>query len=236
MKPLSLKYPLSVHPNMVLIILMVSLLLIPTSLGFIVWQIYKVRSRVKGFKPMAKLLLGDELQHPKFDENTARQILSLLCSPIETVTQNITQPQPTNSTQPKPVMRVPTSLVTMRSPVPLKSVPPLPLARGLTLLTKRVIPAQSTEQLTEALKEVMIELDTPDPTIMKYKKYLQKQTIEPSDVVQRCSMAEPPQPTLIFKRAEKPKNLIVINYECPPNPNHINHILESLIHITGLYV
>ena len=156
MKPLSLKYPLSVHPNMILIILMVSLLLILTSLGFIVWQIYKVRSRVKGFKPMAKLLLGDDLQHPKFDENTARQILSLLCFPIETVTQNTTQPQATTSTQPEPVMRVPVSLVTMRPPVPLESMPPLPLARGLTLLTKRLILAQSTEQLTEALKEVMI--------------------------------------------------------------------------------
>ena len=44
-------------------------------------------------------------------------------------------------------------------------------------------------------------------------------------------MAEPPQPTLVFTTAEKPKNLIVVNYECPPDPNHINHILESLIHI-----
>ena len=130
---------------------------------------------------MAKLLLGDDLQHAKFDENTARQILSLLCSPIKTVTQNTTQPQPTTSTQPELVTRVPASLVTMKPPVPLKQVPPLPpLARGLTPPTKRLILAQSTEQLTEALKEVMIELDTLDPTIGKYKKYLQKQTIEPS--------------------------------------------------------
>ena len=143
MKPLSLKYPLSVHPNMVLIILMVSLLLILVSLGFIAWQIYKVRLCVKGFKLMAKLLLGDDLQHPKFDENTARQILSLLHSPIKTVTQNTTQPQPTTSTQPELVTRVPTSLVTMRPPVPLKQVPPPPLARGLTPPTKRLIPAQS---------------------------------------------------------------------------------------------
>ena len=133
---------------------------------------------------MAKLLLGDDLQHPKFDENTARQILSLLCSPIKTVTQNTTQPQPTTSTQPEPVTRVPALLVTMKPPVPLKQVPPLPLARGLTLLTKRLILAQSTEQLTEALKGVMIELDTLDPTVRKYKKYLQKQTIEPSGMVQ----------------------------------------------------
>ena len=75
-------------------------------------------------------------------------------------------------------------MVTMRPPVPLESVPPPPLARGLTLLTKILILAQSTKQLTEALKEVTIELDTPDPIIRKYKKYLQKQTIEPSDMVQ----------------------------------------------------
>ena len=145
---------------------------------------------------MAKLLLGDDLHHPKFDENTARQILSLYHSPIKTVTQNTTQPQPTTSTQPEPVTRVPASLVTMRPPVPLKSVPLLPLARGLTPPTKRLIPAWSTEQLTEALKEVMIELDTPDPTIRKYKKYLQKQTIGPSDVVQNQNVVWLNQPNL----------------------------------------
>ena len=60
-KPLALKYPFSVHLNVVLIILIVSLLLMLASLGFIVWQIHKVRSRIRGFKPMAKLLLGDDL-------------------------------------------------------------------------------------------------------------------------------------------------------------------------------
>ena len=55
-----------------------SLLLMLASLGFIVWGIYKVRSRIRGFKPMAKLLLGDDLQNPKLNEETAKQILSLL--------------------------------------------------------------------------------------------------------------------------------------------------------------
>ena len=89
------------------------------------------------------------------------------------MTQNTTQPQPTTSRQPEPVTRIPASLVTTKPP-----------ARGLTPPTKRLILAQSTEQLTEALKEVMIELDTPDPTIRKYKKYLQKQTIEPGNMIQ----------------------------------------------------
>ena len=70
-KPLALKYHFSVHLNVVLIILIVSLLLMLTSLGFIVWQIYKVRSRIRGFKPMAKLLLGDDLQNPKLNKETA---------------------------------------------------------------------------------------------------------------------------------------------------------------------
>ena len=49
-------------------------------------------------------------------------------------------------------------------------------------------------------------------------------------------MAEPSQPTLVFTTAEKPKNLSVINYECPSDPNHISCILEILINITRLYV
>ena len=89
-KPLTLKYPFSMHPNIVLIILIVSLLLMLASLGFIAWQIYKVRSRIRGFKPMAKLLLGDDLQNPKLKEETAQNFLSLLQSPIFTVTHNLT--------------------------------------------------------------------------------------------------------------------------------------------------
>ena len=48
-------------------------------------------------------------------------------------------------------------------------------------------------------------------------------------------MPEPSQSTLVFATAEKPKNIIVINYECPPDPNHINHILEILISVARLY-
>ena len=125
---------------------------------------------------MAKLLLGDDLQHPKLDENTAKQILSLLHSPISTVTQNITQPQPTSSAQPELVTRVPAALVTAKPLQHSHPAPPLPTARGLTPPTKRLLPAKSMEQLTETLREVMIELDTTEPTMKKYKKYLQKQT------------------------------------------------------------
>ena len=78
---------------------MASLLPMLASLGFIVWRVYKVRSRIKGFKPMAKHLLGDDLQNPKLNEQTARQILALIQSPISTVTHNLTQPLTLNTQQ-----------------------------------------------------------------------------------------------------------------------------------------
>ena len=178
-KPLALKYPFSVHPNVVLIILIVSLLLMLASLGFIVWQIYKVRSRIRGFKPMAKLLLGDDLQNPKLNEETAQQILSLLQSPIFTVTHNLTQSQATHTEQ-ELVTWVPASLVTTK---PLgQGIPPPPPPRGLTPPTKRILPPKSMEHIAEALKEVMLELEPMAPTMKKYRKYLQRQNTNDDDI------------------------------------------------------
>ena len=178
-KPLALKYPLSVHPNVVLIILIVLLLLMLASLAFIVWWVYKVRSRIRGFKPMAKLLLGDDLQNPKLNEETAWQILSLLWSPISTVMHNLTQP-PATHIQQELVTWVPASLVTTK---PLdQGIPPPPSPRGLMPPTKRILPAKSTEHIAEALKEVMLELEPTAPTMKKYRKYLQRQNTDDNDI------------------------------------------------------
>ena len=62
---------------------------------------------------MAKLLLGGDLQNPKLNEETARQILALIRNPITTVTHNLTQPSTSNSQQ-ESVTKVPASLVTAR--------------------------------------------------------------------------------------------------------------------------
>ena len=105
---------------------------------------------------MAKLLLGDDLQNPKLNEETARQVLALIRNPITTVTHNLTQPS-TSNTQQELVTRVPASLVTTKPTKP--GTPPPPPPRGLTPPIKRVLPAKSTEQMTEVLKEVMLELE-----------------------------------------------------------------------------
>ena len=128
---------------------------------------------------MAKLLLGDDLQNPKLNEETARQILALIRNPITTVTHNLTQPS-TSNTQQELVTKVPASLVTAK-PARL-GTPPTPPPRGLTPPIKRVLPAKSTEQITEALREVMLELEPASPAMKKYRKYLQKQNTDDDDI------------------------------------------------------
>ena len=128
---------------------------------------------------MAKLLLGDDLQNPKLDEETARQILALIRNPITTVTHNLTQPS-TSNTQQEPVTKVPASLVTAKL-TNQGTPPPLP-PRGLTPPIKRILPAKSTEQITEALKEVMLELEPASPAMKKYRKYLQRQNTDDDDI------------------------------------------------------
>ena len=148
------------------------------SIGFIVWRVYKVRARIKGFKPMAKLLLGDNLQNPKLNEETAQQILSLIRSPISIVTHNLTQPS-TSNTQQELVTKVPTSSETTK---PSNQGIPPPPPRGLMLPIKRVLLVKSTEQITEALKEVMLELEPTSPAMKKYRKYLQRQNTDDDDI------------------------------------------------------
>ena len=128
---------------------------------------------------MAKLLLGNDLQNPKLNEETAQQILSLLQSPISTVMHNLTQPSATN-TQQELVTWVPASLVTTKPSD--QGIPPPPPPRELMPPTKRILPAKSTEHIAEALKEVMLELEPMAPTMKKYKKYLQRQNTDDDDI------------------------------------------------------
>ena len=128
---------------------------------------------------MAKLLLGDDLQNPKLNEETARQVLALIRNPITTVTHNLTQPS-TSSTQQESVKKVPASLVTAKPAN--QGIPPPPPPRGMMPPIKRVLPAKSTEQMTEVLKEVMLELEPASPVMKKYRKYLQRQNTDDDEI------------------------------------------------------
>ena len=128
---------------------------------------------------MAKLLLGDNLQNPKLNEETAQQILALIQSPISTVAHNLTQPS-TSNTQQESVTKVPASLVITKPSDQGIPLPPPP--RGLMPPIKRVLPAKSTEQIAKALKEVMLELEPKSLAMKKYRKYLQRQNTDDDNI------------------------------------------------------
>ena len=49
-----IKKPFNIHSNVTLILFVVGLILCPI-IAYVLWKIYRVRSRVKGFKPITKL-------------------------------------------------------------------------------------------------------------------------------------------------------------------------------------
>ena len=93
------------------------------------------------------------------------------------MTHNLTQPSTSNAEQ-ELVTKVPASPETTKSSN--QGIPPPP--RGLMQPIKRVLPAKSTEQITEALKEVMLELEPTSPAMKKYRKYLQRQNTDDDDI------------------------------------------------------
>ena len=94
------------------------------------------------------------------------------------MTHNLTQPSTTNTQE--LVTWVPASPVTTK---PLdQGIPLPPPPRGLVLPTEGVFPAGSTEQIAEALREVVLELEPTSPTMKKYRKYLQRQNTDDDDI------------------------------------------------------
>ena len=89
------------------------------------------------------------------------------------MTHNLTQPS-TSNTQQESMTKVPASLVTTKPSDQGIPLPPPPI--------KRVLPAKSTEQITEALEEVMLELEPTSPAMKKYRKYLQRQNTDDDDI------------------------------------------------------
>ena len=106
---------------------------------------------------------------------------ALIRNPITTVTHNLTQPS-TSSTQQEPVKKVPTSLVTAKPASQGIPPSPPPPPRGITPPIKRILPAKSTKQMTEVLKEVMLELEPASPAMKKYRKYLQRQKTDGDEI------------------------------------------------------
>ena len=150
------KPPFKIHPNIVLIILLVAILLVVVTLGFIFWRVYKVRSRVKGFKPMVKLFTTNQ---DDFEKNI-KEIIDLVKNPVGHLTKTFI----TSSLED-------IAHTTRFSPrAKLKKPQPPPRESSLPLEDLELIKQVTISE--ETLKDVVEDLKATEP--QKYKGYIKK--------------------------------------------------------------
>ena len=102
---------------------------------------------------------------------------------------------------------------------------------------KRVLPAKSTKQIAEALREVVLELEPALPAMKKYRKYLQKQNTDDDDIKLQlnCKMASAHNSVQNPWTRTVQHNHVIIQYQQPPDPAIVNHVLEILVAIARSY-
>ena len=155
-KPLPpLEASFNIHPNIVLIMLLVAVVLVVLFLGFLVWRIYKVRSRVKGFKPMAKLFTGnvDNL------EESIAQLQALIRNPVGHVTKTLLSSSTTD---------LPHTSGTVFRPIRKPQPPP----REDTLPPEEIELIKQVTSSQQTLHEVAQELKEREPKA--YKGYIKQ--------------------------------------------------------------
>ena len=148
-----IKKPFNIHSNISFILVVVGGLILYPIIAYVLWQICRVHSRVKGFKPITKLFseqkgvifnISDIVSHRL---HTLEGRLTSLVSTINTVTG--------------------TELA-----LPSTSGKPTPPPR------RDSIPMLELNVTQQTIQETVKDMDRQGSKIRRYKKYLQKQAAE----------------------------------------------------------
>ena len=148
-----IKKPFNIHLNTSFILVVVGGLILCPIIAYVLWQIYRVRSRVKGFKPITKLFseqkgvifnISDIVSNRL---HTLRGWLTSLMSTVSTVT-GTELALPSTSSKPTPPPR------------------------------RDSIPMLELNVTQQTIQETVKDMDRQGSKIRRYKKYLQKQAAE----------------------------------------------------------
>ena len=150
-----IKQPLNIHSNVSFILIMIGGLILCPVIAYVLWQIYRVRSNIKGFKPMVKIFndkkddlfnLGDIVSNRL---QTLETKFSLLIGPVTPDTSPRTGPAlPSTSARPAPPPR--------RDSIPMLDINITP----------------------QIIQETVKDMDRQGFKVRRYQKYLQKQASE----------------------------------------------------------
>ena len=148
-------YPWSIHPNILLVLLLLNAVVFLAILACFIWRIIRMKAQLTSFKPMRKVIMGKASQG-ELNEVKDRLTKVLVSSSI--LPKNYEQEQ----MQPSPIPTTSGTVATMG------------MARPTRL---RALPKPPTEDTTEpgaAVYEIVSSLSKEGVDIKRYGKYLQK--------------------------------------------------------------
>ena len=150
-----IKQPLNIHSNVSFILMMIGGLILCPIIAYVLWQIYRVRSNVKRFKPVVKIFndqKGDISNISDLVSNRLQTLEAKFSSLIGPATPNIstrTEPSlPSTSTRPTPP----------------------PRSDSVPMLDINITP--------QTIQETVKDMERQGAKVKRFQKYLQKQASE----------------------------------------------------------
>ena len=148
---MEIKKPLHIHSNTVAILLLVGGIMLTPCLAYILWRIYKVHSRLRGFKPIVQMINDKKFKTPNISTVMTNR-LHALETRLTSLLSSITTPG--------------TELA-----IPSTSRGPEPPPRKNSL---HMVELNVTQQMVQ---ETVKDMDIESSKIRCYKKYLQDRAI-----------------------------------------------------------
>ena len=148
-----IKKPFNIHLNISFILVVVGGLILYPIIAYVLWQIYRIHSRVKGFKPITKLF--SEQKGEIFD------ISDIVSNRLHTLEGWLTSLMSTINT-----------VAGTEIALPSTSGKPTPPPR------RDSIPMLELNVTQQTIQDTVKDIDRQGSKIRRYKKYLQKQAAE----------------------------------------------------------
>ena len=147
-----IKKPLHIHSNTVAILLLIGGIMLTPCLAYILWRIYKVRSKLRGFKPVVQMFNDKKFEAPN----------------ISTVMTNRLHALETRLTSLLSGIAIPSTELAL--PSTSRGLEPPPRKNSLPMVELNV-----TQQMVQ---ETVKDMDIESSKIRCYKKYLQNRAID----------------------------------------------------------
>ena len=154
-----IKKPLHIHSNMVAILLLVGGIMLTPCLAYILWRVYKVCSKLKGFKPVVQMF-----NDKKIETSNISALMTKRLHALETRLTSLLNSITTPGTE----LALPSTSCGLDLP---------PRRDSLTMVELNV-----TQQMVQ---ETVKDMDMESSKVRRYKKYLQNCAIDVEEKIDK---------------------------------------------------